>query len=139
MIRPFNSFIEENKVKKIIPNFETAKSLIRRSESFLKFCESAAVSEETAPAVFINAYEAAREAGQSLLCKAGFKPFSHEAIISFLNEKYPQLDKSLLHTFDKFRELRNRIVYDADKVSIDEAKEAIDFARKLIGKIKTLK
>lgn len=138
MIRPFSSFIEENKVKKIMPNFETAKSLIRRAESFLKFCESAKISEKTAPAVFINAYEAAREAGQSLLCKAGFKPYSHEAIISFIYEKYPEIDKSLLHTFNRFREFRNRIVYNADTVSIDDAKEAIIFAKKIINKIKSL-
>ncbi len=136
MIKPFKFFIMDEKVKRTESNTETAKALLSSAETFLKMCESRPLTEELASPILVNAYEAAREAGQSLMAKQGYKPFSHEAVISFLSENTKKLDKALITKLDNMRELRNKVAYAAEKVGKDDAERAIKLAREIINRVK---
>lgn len=87
-----------------------------------------------------GAYEGAREAAQSLMAAKGYKPYSHEATISFLKEVYKlHFTEEEINTFDRFRQLRNNAVYNAVSVTKEDAKTCIKFAKKIIVKIKKIK
>lgn len=66
----------------------------------------------------------------------GYKPYSHEATISFIKEFY-KFTNNEINNFDRFRQIRNNSVYQALQVS-EEAKECLNFAKVFIDKIKKL-
>ena len=47
-----------------------------------------------------------------------------------------KFDPVVVNTFNKYRILRNKSVYEAVEISEDKCREAIDFARKFIPKIR---
>ena len=94
------------------------------------------MNEKTASLFLEDAYEAAREAAQSLMSLKGFKPYSHEATISFIIQYYKkEFSEYEIAQFDRFRELRNNSVYKAEQVSIEDSLKCLEFAKSLINKI----
>jgi transposase-like protein len=85
--------------------------------------------------IFEDIYECIREATQSLMSIDGYKPYSHEALISFLKEFY-KFDESDITTFDRYRILRNNCIYRAAKVSPEVCKESLRFLEEFLPKIK---
>ena len=69
----------------------------------------------------------------------GFKPYSHEATISFIKEFYSSnFNEEELYKFDRFRQLRNDSVYKARSVTNEDAKSSVLFAIEFINKVKLL-
>ena len=89
--------------------------------------------------MFEDAYSATREAAQSLMSLKGYKPYSHEATISFIKEFHPELlDEEKIAEFDRLRQLRADSEYRAVSISIIEAENSIGFAKDFIHKIKDI-
>ncbi len=65
----------------------------------------------------------------------GYKPYSHESLISFLREFY-QFPEHEISVFDRYRILRNKTVYAATYVSPEVCKEALKFLEKFLPKLK---
>jgi len=65
------------------------------------------IKKDTATYIFEDIYECIREAAQSLMSLKGYKPYSHEAVISFLKEFF-EFSESDIRTFDRYRVLRNK-------------------------------
>jgi uncharacterized protein (UPF0332 family) len=65
----------------------------------------------------------------------GYKPYSHEALISFLKEFY-NFSASEISTFDRFRALRNKTVYGAIFVSVEVCQEALTFLEDFLPKLR---
>jgi hypothetical protein len=136
MIKPFHYYIRNNLVRKSIPNPDMARSLLKKAEIRLKRIKGKEIDEENSSIVFEDIYEALREASQSLMEIKGFKPYSHEAAVSFLKE-YDILKEAKTSAIDNYRVLRNNSVYKAEKVSPLKCKEALDFSKKVIPEIET--
>lgn len=66
----------------------------------------------------------------------GYKIYSHEAFTYFLIEED---EKLLADKFDKFRKIRNGIVYYRKNISVEEVKEIIVDIFELIEKLRYLK
>ena len=66
----------------------------------------------------------------------GFKPYSHEAIISFLMKYFKNITKEDISTFDRYRILRNKVMYKASKVSVETCKEALKFSENFLPLLK---
>jgi len=135
MIKPFEYYLNENLVRKSSSNISMAKSLLQKAEIRLKRIGSEKIEEENSSILFEDVYEALREASQSLMEIKGFKPYSHEAIISFLRE-YKLLPEEKISIIDNYRILRNNSVYKAEKVSLQKCIEALDFTKKSLPEIK---
>ncbi len=130
-MKSFEQFIRENLVRREVPNKSLAKDLIEKAEIRLSRILRAEVEEKEAAIVFEDVYEIVREAAQAIMELKGYKPYSHEALISFLQEgKY--LPDSVVNILNNYRILRNDSVYRARKVSIDKCKEAISFSQKVL-------
>jgi len=134
MIKPFNYYIDQKLVRKSLSNIGMAKSLLQKAEIRLKRISSEEIEEENSSIIFEDVYEVLREASQSLMEIKGFKPYSHEAITSFLKH-YKLLSDEKVNMLDNYRVLRNNSVYKAEKVSLQKCVEAINFAKDLLPEI----
>jgi len=135
MIKSFNYYISENLVRKSIPNISMAKSLLQKSEIRLKRVKNEKINDENSSILFEDVYELIREASQSLMEIKGFKPYSHEALVSFLKE-YKLISDEKANILDNYRILRNNSVYKAEKISPQKCIEALEFAKKILPEIK---
>ncbi|MEM2131527.1 MAG: HEPN domain-containing protein [Candidatus Woesearchaeota archaeon] len=139
MINSFESYLKEGKAKKQTPNIDESKSLIQKGKKRLNYTKSKEQNEDNAPFILEDSYESAREAAQSLMAIKGYKPYSHEATISFLNDFYKnEFSEQEIYEFDRYRQLRNNSVYRAEKINIEDAKNCLRFAEKIIEKIERL-
>jgi len=137
MLMDFNSYVRTQKVKKVSPDPSEAKGLIKTSiEDFKNIKKSFKVDGGSASLVFKNVYDCIRGFLQSFLAADGWNPYSHEAIIAF-NMGKKNITNKEANQLDRFRELRNDIVYRAARATPEEAKEIIEFAETLFKRLKS--
>ena len=132
----FNNYVKAGKVKKKTPDPEEAKALLQQAKDRLEFTQEKKCTEKNAKFVFEQAYEAAREAAQSLMSIKGYKPYSHEATVSFVKEHYDFSDDEI-HLFDHFRKLRADSIYRAVKIVERDAQECVEFSKKFVEKVES--
>ncbi len=136
----FTNYVKAGKVKQMTPDPELGKALLVQSQERLQYVQEREVSEKNAKFALEDAYEAARESAQALMSVKGFKPYSHEATISFVKEYYAtEFTEEDISLFDHFRELRNNSVYKATIVLPEDATDCINFAKNFIKKVKKIK
>ena len=136
MIKPFRYYISEKLARKSQANIGMARSLMEKSGIRLKRAANEKISEENSSILFEDIYESLREASQALMELKGFKPYSHEAIVSFLKE-YRLLPEEKIVIIDNYRILRNNSVYRAENVSVQKVSEALEFSKKTIKDIRS--
>lgn len=135
MVKEFNFFVNKGEVKKQGPDKNLAKATLNDSEERLALAKS--LQKLTKPKyVLENAYEAMREAADSVLYNEGFKSFSHEASIVYLLKK--GFTESEIAEFDRFRKIRNGIKYYGGDCDESDAEAAIKLAEKIVNKIKEI-
>ena len=135
MTREFEYYLEKNLAKRSVINRSLAKSLMEKAELRLKLLNEDKITDEMASIMFEETYETIREASQSLMQVKGFKPYSHDALIAFLI-KEKLMPEQFIKSFDRYRILRNKSVYEAQRVSIETCKEALQFAKRRIPEVK---
>jgi uncharacterized protein (UPF0332 family) len=131
----FESFIKIGKVKKKTPDPQEGQALLSQAKDRLDYVKDKEITTKSAKFVFEDAYEAVREAAQGLMSIKGYKPYSHEATISFV-AKFHENDfsKEDISNFDYYRVLRNDSVYRAVQILPQDAKDSLEFARKFVIK-----
>ncbi|MBU1129545.1 MAG: hypothetical protein KJ949_02870 [Nanoarchaeota archaeon] len=136
MIKEFKYYVDNNFVKKGSPDISKANSLIEKAEGRIKFSiKSKEINKDNPSYIFEDIYECLREALQSLMAIKGYKPYSHEAIVSFL-KKFHNFKESDVEFFNRYRILRNKSVYGCEKISIEICKNALNFLNMFFPKIK---
>lgn len=136
MIREFQFYLDNDMAKKSAPDKIESDALISKSEGRLNFSiKIRKIDENTSSYIFEDIYECMREAAQSLMSLKGYKPYSHEALISCLREFFNFSEKDL-SAFDRYRILRNKTIYKGEKISAETCKEALDFLMTFLPKIK---
>ena len=88
MINSFENYLKLGKAKRKTIDPEESKALFQKANGRFKYTKSKEITEITAQFILEDAYEVAREAAQSLMSLKGYKPYSHEATISFVKEFY---------------------------------------------------
>ena len=135
MIQKFQYYLDEHLARKVAVDLEEAKSLMNKATLRLDYIKKQEINEDTSSFIFEDIYETLREAAQSLMSLKGYKPYSHEALISFLKECY-QFPEHEISSFDRYRTLRNKTVYCAANVSPEVCKEALKFSETFLPKLK---
>lgn len=112
---------------------------MKKSMNRLEYTKEKTITEKNADFVLEDAYESMREAAQALMSIKGFKPYSHEATISFINDHHKNdFGEADIRMLDYFRQLRNDSVYKAVIITIEDAKSCMSFAETFIMKIKSV-
>ena len=139
MMNKFDNYLKLGKVKRKTPDYEEARALYNKSHDRLEYTKTKEINNKTAQFVLEDSYEAIRESAQALMSIRGFKPYSHEATISFVKEFYNEkFSEEELRKFDRFRQLRNDSVYMAKTVANEDAQACLLFAKLFIKKIRSL-
>jgi hypothetical protein len=130
-MKKFSQYIKEKKVIKKSKDPAQARSLFVQAQERMKDLLTLPLHDSNASFRFEDAYEVLREALHSFLAQEGYKPYSHEAIFSYANEQKLLLDADV-YTADRYRIIRNDINYRAKKVTIEEAREIIEYIQRII-------
>jgi len=137
----FESFLLRKIVRKVTPNKERIRKLIRDGEKRIIDINSLDINK-LPKLVFENMYDAIRDFIFSILLSDGFNTSSHEAPIAYLSKK--GFDVYVIDRLDKFRYKRNGSKYYGEEVSVEEAKdiktfylEIKDKLHKILNNIKT--
>ncbi|HEX9863271.1 MAG TPA: hypothetical protein VGB11_08350 [Candidatus Bathyarchaeia archaeon] len=133
MIEKFHYYLDEHLARKVKVDREEAKSLMTKAVLRLSYIKKQEINEDTSSFIFEDIYETLREAAQSLMSLKGYKPYSHEALISFLKEFY-QFPEYEISSFDRYRILRNKTVYCVANVSPEVCKAALEFSETFLPK-----
>jgi len=128
--------LDKKIAKKVSPDENLVKSLIKTSENKLKTQENIIIDNITSSSKFSLAYDSLRELIEALSLKRGFKIYNHEGYTAFLKEiiKNPALGEK----FDDLRKIRNSINYYGKEISIEDSQRMINSAKELREKIKSL-
>lgn len=135
MIMPFQYYLNKKMVRKTVANPAIANSLIKKSDIRLRRIVKEEITNEESSIIFEDIYELIREALQAIMQLKGYKPYSHEALIAFLKEE-KIFSLEIINNINRYRILRNKSVYEAKKVSINTCKDALNFAKEVLPKIK---
>jgi len=133
-MKTFKEYLNENKVKKGSLNPAEARSLFAQAHDRIEDVAHLPLTEKNASFRFEDAYEALREVIQAFMAQQGYKPYSHEAIIAFAKEEKLLSEREII-TLDRYREIRNDINYQGERVTILEAQQIILFATKIINSL----
>ena len=131
----WNDCIYSNSAVKITPDKEKAKSLIETAEDRMKF-SIRDLNENTANYIFEDYYSSVLELAQALVILDGYKVNNHVCLGFFLRDVLKKED--LFRLFDDCRYKRNSLVYYGKRMDFDTAKDAIEKAKKLMGKLKSI-
>ena len=134
-MKDFKFFLNKGEVKRQSPDANLSKAALKGGLERLDLSKNM-LNKVKAKYVLENAYEAMREAADSILYKEGFKSFSHEASIVYLLKK--GFDERDVMEFDRFRKIRNGIKYYDGSCDQSDARAAIKLAEKVIGQIKKI-
>lgn len=121
-MKPFEYFIQLKEVNKISPDFELAKSLLSEVETRIEIALEMKLDEKKARIIFELLYDSIRELTDTILAIDGFKSYSHEANISYLN-KFKEFETIELMELDRFRKIRNSSKYYGKPAQLEDAIE----------------
>ncbi len=136
-MKDFDSFVESGDVKKQAPDANLSNSLVNDAVRRLEYAKSSPLTGENAKYVYENTYESLREAADAVLFLQGYKSFSHEATVAFI-QRFDEFSVREISGFDRMRIKRNGMKYYGKSCSADDAKEAMEFAESLIKKLVAL-
>lgn len=137
MIGDFQHHIDEGLVKKHVIDIDKAEALLNKSVRRLNYIKKQTIDDSTSNFVFEDIYECIREASQAIMALYGFKPYSHEALISFLKD-FTSLPPHFTDNLNRLRILRNKSVYEAKYISSQRCREAKAFLDSFIPRIKDI-
>ncbi|MBI2147646.1 hypothetical protein HYU19_04175 [Candidatus Woesearchaeota archaeon] len=136
-MKTFDEYAKENKVKSGSADPAQARSLFGQSAARLHDVKSLPITDQDASFRFESIYECLREALQAFMALEGYKPYSHEATIAFGKDRLFLTDAETSN-LDRYREIRSDIIYRGEKITVEEAKEALAFAEQLHQKLSVL-
>jgi hypothetical protein len=134
-MRTFKEFLEQGAVKKKKKDEARARNLLEGAEKRKKVMEKyLPLNEETAVKIVEECYDVIRELLEAKLSNEGYKSYSHEAVISYLENL--GFTKEEFVFSDKLREIRNGIKYYGKDVGLEYAKKVKDFLEQVFERLK---
>ncbi len=109
--------------------------MLARASKRLEYVKSQSIDEDNVSFLFEDIYEIMRECVHGLMSANGYKPYSHEATVAFLEEYYKSyFGERLVGAFNRYRIIRNNIMYRANSVSKEDAVKALEIAEIFVRK-----
>jgi hypothetical protein len=133
-MKPFAAFLQSGDVRKSSVDRHLAASLLEQAKRRHDYISSRELTEESRDFHLDDAYKVMRTVADAWLALHGYKSYSHEASISFLQED-KGFSAAFIEDFDRLRRLRNGIRYYGKRVSISDAQLAVDLSRKFLRRM----
>lgn len=100
----------KEEIRDVRPDKEMARSILKMIEVRMKALKLKD-RDAFASLVVEDYYEILKEAITALMAIDGYKTLSHEVLIGYLKEFFPQFSESEIELADQLRQLRNKITY----------------------------
>jgi uncharacterized protein (UPF0332 family) len=130
-VKEFKTYLSLNDVRKQSPDPHTATATLRTARERLQLAREIKIPKFAIE----NAYEALIEAINAIMYAHGYKSYTHEATISYLQEF--EFSEGDIGRLDKLRKQRHGIKYYGDDATAIEAAKAITFADALLPRIES--
>ena len=131
-MKEFEYYVKNDKVRSGSSKPSEARSLrVQAKQRFKHRVKDSEITAENSSFIFEDAYEALRQHLQAHMAENGYKPYSHEAIISYSLEK-ELITSSEANLLDKFRQIRNDIRYRGETVSKERAQKMKELSKSKI-------
>jgi hypothetical protein len=127
----------QEEVKRIAPDRQMAKAILKMIEVRMKAL-SLVDRKEFASLVVEDYYEITKEAITALMALDGYKTLSHEVLVAYLKEFYPQFSESEILLVDQLRQLRNKIAYRGFFITHDFLERTEIRMKSIVSKIKRI-
>ena len=114
-----------------------AKAILKMIEVRMKAL-SLVDRKEFASLVVEDYYEITKEAITALMALDGYKTLSHEVLVAYLREFYPQFSESEILLVDQLRQLRNKIAYKGFFITHDFLERTEVRMKAIVSKIKRI-
>jgi hypothetical protein len=136
-MKSFDYFIQSGDVRRVAKDPSLSASLIKTAQQRLAFAAKHEITDENAKFILECAYEALGECMDARLALDGYKSYSHEACISYL-QKFSQFSAYEINKLDRLRAARIGSKYYGRNVQPELAKDALKFAVDVMPKIMKL-
>ncbi len=128
-IMPFKYYLDSDLARQCSKDPAASKAIFSRAMRRLEFVKAQKVDQDNASFVFEDIYEVIRECIQAVMVRDGFKPYSHEAVVAFVNDRYRgEYGDKLINRFDRYRIIRNDSMYRAVVIGEEETVKAANIA-----------
>ncbi len=124
----------QEEVRRVKPDKEMAKALLNMIEVRLKALELLR-KKEFASLIVEGYYEVIKETITALMAANGYKTLSHEILVGYLKEFFPEFSESEILFVDELRQLRNKIAYKGFFVPPDFIGRNESRIKKLVSKL----
>lgn len=121
-----------NKIIRVSPNIERARSLMKTSVKTLKFARANKLNSDNAGVLFINYYNSLIEVLHSLAWREGLKVLDHKSFEDIIREKFGY---DCAYDFRRSRKIRNSAIYYGKDLDLGTARDAIEVVEKLIKRL----
>ncbi len=130
----WEEYFKKGVIRRIQADAGVVKSLIKISDANLKTISKLKLDEETHLTIFKNYYDSLREICEAVALLRGYKIYQHEAVGLFLREILKE--ESIFYKFDRFRIMRNGLIYYGRLIEFNETKQAIEDIKEMIKFLK---
>ena len=134
-IDDFEEYIKRYKVNKKKQDIPQAKSLFFKAKRKFDNMEKLGIDAGTSTDYFENVYESTKMLIQSFMELDGCHPYSHEAIIAYSIDILG-LEYDIANSLNKFRKMRNDMIYRGDFATEKEAIDIKSLFLKLLDMLK---
>jgi len=131
---------EREFVRKVEPDMERAKSIVRSAEFRLKRAKNTKVNDETVSLIVEDYYEVIKELLTAYLLTKGLRSKNHQCLISFFYKINPDFEKEA-YLIQQMSFFRNRLTYYGEFIPKEfyeenrrEFDKVIVIVKKLINK-----
>ncbi|MBU2100484.1 HEPN domain-containing protein [Candidatus Micrarchaeota archaeon] len=134
----FNECVKKGLLKRVPASREKALQSIKKSKQLF---EEAKINfkDDRINSVVIVAYLALFHAARALLFRDGFREKSHECIIRYLEEKYPEIKSEEIELLEKYKAERTHTQYDVSyNPNEEQAEKMLAFTKKFIETIEEI-
>lgn len=128
---PFETFIKKKKITKRTPDQALKQSLLKDAKERIQQTE---IKELKNKYKFEQAYESVRELADAHLAGEGYKTYSHEAAIAFLEHKALITNAEHIRV-DLCRKTRNNTKYYGEEENDEQYKELTSFLKNLFRRV----
>jgi len=125
--------LDKGDALKITPNLRRASSLKRSAKNMLRFIVGIKVDDNNAAIMLKNAYDALLEILHSMLYAKGYSVLNHICVGYFIRDELKDMES--FHVFDKYRKIRNGIVYYGEEIEKEVADNGIKEIKEIFSKI----
>ena len=141
MPKEFEEFLQTGVVKKVSPDKPRAEFLIEESQKSVvglkRRTDALGIDEYSANSVIKDCYDVLIELIRAKLLLSGYNAsgqHAHEAEVSYL--KKLNFLESEISTLNELRHFRNSITYYGKILTVEYAKQVIEFTKKIYPKLK---